>query len=93
MNITNSKWEHNTINIAKNPLEQPPMEIVNISKEAVISYFNDLSRGGSFINKDVKLILVGNSEVGKTTLAKYLNNEIDLDQRTSCNSLVRGKTI
>ncbi len=80
MNITNSKWEQNTINIAKNPLEQPPMEIVNISKEAVISYFNDLSRGGSFINKDVKLILVGNSEVGKTTLAKYLNNEIELDK-------------
>ena len=80
MNITNSKWEQNTINIAKNPLEQPPMEIVNISKEAVISYFNDLSKGGSFINKDVKLILVGNSEVGKTTLAKYLNNEIELDK-------------
>jgi GTPase SAR1 family protein len=56
------------------------MEIVNISKEAVISYFNDLSKGGSFINKDVKLILVGNSEVGKTTLAKYLNNEIELDK-------------
>ncbi|WP_461644269.1 COR domain-containing protein [Labilibaculum euxinus] len=80
MNVTNSKWEQNTINIAKNPLEQPPMEIVNISKEAVISYFNDLSRGGSFVNKDIKLILVGNSEVGKTTLAKYLNNEIDLDK-------------
>ncbi len=80
MNVTNSKWEQNTINIAKNPLVQPPMEIVNISKEAVISYFNDLSKGGSFINKDVKLILVGNSEVGKTTLAKYLNNEIELDK-------------
>ena len=80
LNITNSKWEQNTINIAKNPLEQPPMEIINTGKEAVLSYFNDILKGGSFINKDVKLILVGNSEVGKTTLAKYLNNEIELDK-------------
>ena len=80
LNITNSKWEQNTINIAKNPLVKPPMEIVNTSKEAVLSYFIDISGGKSSINKDVKLILIGNSEVGKTTLSKYLNNEIDLDK-------------
>lgn len=80
LNITNSKWEQSTINIAKNPLEQPPMEVVNTSKEAVLSYFNDISKGKTFINKDVKLILIGNSEVGKTTLSKYLNNEIDLNK-------------
>jgi len=83
LNISNSKWEQSTINVAKNPLEQPPMEIVNIGKAAVINYFSDISFGQSYINKDVKLILVGNSEVGKTTLAKYLNNEIGLDQKHS----------
>ncbi len=55
------------------------MEIINTSKEAVLSYFIDISKGETSINKDVKLILLGNSEVGKTTLSKYLNNEIDLD--------------
>jgi internalin A len=80
LNITNSKWEQNTINVAKNPLQKPPIEIVNIGRNAVINYFEELSTGKSFINKDVKVILVGNSEVGKTTLAKYLDNEKDLDK-------------
>ncbi|MES2592200.1 MAG: COR domain-containing protein [Bacteroidota bacterium] len=83
LNINNSKWEQDTINIAKNPLETPPIEIVNTSKEAVLSYFKDISAGKPFINKDVKLILVGNSEVGKTTLAKYFNKEIDLEKQHS----------
>lgn len=80
LSISNTKWEQNTINIAKNPLEQPPMEMVNIGKGGVINYFDDIAGGQWYINKDVKLILIGNSEVGKTTLAKYLNNEIDLEK-------------
>jgi GTPase SAR1 family protein len=79
LNITNSKWEKNTINVAKNPLAKPPLEIVNIGKKAVLNYFIELSSGRKYINTDVKLILIGNSEVGKTTLAKYLDNEKDLD--------------
>lgn len=79
INITNSKWEQNTINIAKNPLEKPPIQVINTGKDAVLNYFKDITLGKNFINKDVKLILVGNSEVGKTTLAKYLDNEKDLN--------------
>lgn len=79
INISNTKWELFTINIAQNPLVSPPIEIINIGKEAVLSYFKDMIEGKSYINKDVKLILIGNSEVGKTTLAKYLNDEIELD--------------
>ena len=79
INVTNTKWELNTINIAKNPLTKPPLEIINIGKKAVLNYFNELASGRKYINSDVKLILIGNSEVGKTTLAKYLDNEKDLD--------------
>jgi len=78
-NVTNTKWELNTINIAKNPLTKPPLEIINIGKKAVLNYFKELASGRKYINSDVKLILIGNSEVGKTTLAKYLDNEKDLD--------------
>jgi internalin A len=80
LNITNSKWQKNTINITKNPLQKPPIEIVNIGKNAVLNYFTEISGGKNYINKDVKVILVGNSEVGKTTLAKYLDDEKDLDK-------------
>ncbi|MFV0403618.1 MAG: COR domain-containing protein [Bacteroides graminisolvens] len=78
--ISNSKWEVGALNIAKNPLEQPPMTIVNLGKEAVLGVFEDIEKRGRYINKDVKVILVGNSEVGKSTLAKYLDKEIGLDQ-------------
>lgn len=78
--IENSKWKKNTLNVAKNPLELPPMSMVTLGKEAVLSTFKDIKSGGSYINKDVKIILVGNSEVGKSTLVKYLDSEKDLDK-------------
>jgi GTPase SAR1 family protein len=81
LGISNSKWETNTINIASNPLETPPIEVINIGKEAVLGYFRDIKLGKPFINDEIKLILVGNSEVGKTTLAKYLDNEKKLTDR------------
>lgn len=78
--IKNSKWEVGTLNIANNSLEKPPMEIVNLGKEAVLGVFKDIEEGGMYINKDIKVILVGNSEVGKSTLVKYLDKENDLDK-------------
>jgi type I restriction-modification system DNA methylase subunit/GTPase SAR1 family protein len=78
--ISNNKWELNTLNIAKNPLEQPPMEIVSLGKKAVLGLFEDIEKSGRYINKDIKVILVGNSEVGKSTLVKYLNKETDLEE-------------
>jgi len=76
--IKNSKWEVNTINIAKNPLEFPPMEIINLGRLAVLSTITDVNTGTKFVNTDVKIILIGNSGVGKSTLVKYLDKESDL---------------
>lgn len=73
--ISNDKWEKNTLNIAKNPLELPPMEIVTLGKEAVLGVLDDIEKRGRYVNKDIKVILVGNSEVGKSTLVKYLDKE------------------
>lgn len=77
--ISNNKWEVNTLNIAKNPLEQPPMEVVSLGKDAVLGLFADIEKSGRYVNKDIKVILVGNSEVGKSTLVKYLNRETGLE--------------
>ncbi|GAA0875437.1 hypothetical protein GCM10009118_18460 [Wandonia haliotis] len=78
--ISNDKWEINTLNIANNPLEYPSMNFVDIGTEAVIGSFEDIEKRGQYKNKDIKVILVGNSEVGKSTLLKYLNQEIGLDE-------------
>jgi len=77
--ISNNKWEVNALNIAKNPLEQPPIEIVNLGKEAVIRILQDIEKSGRYVNKDIKIILAGNSEVGKSTLVKYLDEEKGLE--------------
>jgi internalin A len=78
--VQNSKWELNTANVAQNPLETPPIEVINIGKEAILSYFRDIQIDTPYTNNEIKLILVGNSEVGKTTMAKYLDNEKDLEK-------------
>lgn len=77
INITNTKWEKNTINIQDNPLNEPNYETINTGKEAVIRYFK--SEWETVVNKEIKLVLVGNSEAGKTTLLRYLAGEKNLD--------------
>jgi len=77
--ISNSKWEVNTLNISKNPLEYPPMEVINMGKETALGILQDIKERGRYINKDIKIILVGNSEVGKSTLLKYLDKEKELE--------------
>nr|WP_314498884.1 COR domain-containing protein [uncultured Chryseobacterium sp.] len=77
--ISNEKWVVNTFNISNNPLEQPPMQIVNLGKEDVLGHFKDIEKSGQYVNNEIKVILVGNSEVGKSTLLKYLDNKIGLE--------------
>ncbi len=78
VDISDSKWLKNTINIENNPLKEPNYETIHTGKEAVLRYFE--SEWKTVVNKELKLVLVGNSEVGKTTLVKYLDGEKDLDK-------------
>lgn len=78
--IMNAKWQPLTINIAKNPLEYPSMDFIELGRNAVLGAFEDIERRGKYINEDVKVILVGNSAVGKSTLVKYLNFEHRFDE-------------
>ena len=91
--ISNDKWEVNTLNIANNPLEYPSMNFVDIGTEAVIGSFDDIKKRGQYKNKDIKVILVGNSEVGKSTLLKYLDQEIGLDEEHLPTLWMDEKTI
>lgn len=73
--IVNSQWEYDTISIAKNNLENPGIEVIDRGKEEVIKMMKINYGVKTFKNNELKLILVGNSETGKTTLTKYLAND------------------
>ncbi|WP_418360345.1 COR domain-containing protein [Sphingobacterium detergens] len=77
IDIADSKWESNIISIAKNPLSVPPAEVVAKGRNHVLAYFNKLEaekeiKLNPYLNSDIKLILVGNSNVGKSTFVEWL---------------------
>lgn len=73
-----------TIRLANNPIQDIPLEIVHSnSSEAIDAYFKDLENQADFV-AEVKLILVGNSTSGKTTLSKILRNKpFDKDEKST----------
>lgn len=62
------------ITLHGNPLEEPPIEIVKQGKEAIRAYFSALEEQGRALN-EVKILLVGDGGVGKTSLVKRLLGE------------------
>ena len=68
------------INLFENPLTTPPMEIVMKGNEAVIRYFEEKKKSKevhkleSYKSKEIKLIIVGNPNVGKTYLSSFLSS-------------------
>ncbi len=89
IDIKDSKWENKTISIARNPLSIPPAEVVAKGKENVLSYFSQLEAENKiqikpFENADIKLIMVGNSNVGKSTFVYWLKtNNVDKNIATT----------
>jgi Leucine-rich repeat (LRR) protein len=68
--------EHeNGINLFNNPLTNPPMEIVEQGNAAILNYFSERSKQ-QFQNTEIKLILIGNSTAGKTSLSRYLRERV-----------------
>jgi GTPase SAR1 family protein len=83
LDIKDSKWETGTISVLNNPLENPKPSVIRGGKKDVIAYFNQTEAESKinlkpFRNRDIKLILVGNSNAGKSTLTKWLKtNKFD----------------
>lgn len=74
MDITwaNILWEaRQSISLDNNPLKNPPPEIVQRGKEAIKAWFEGTKK---YID-EVKVLLVGHGEVGKTTLVKCIKGE------------------
>jgi small GTP-binding protein len=71
------EWEYdlskNGIFLADNPLESPPAEVVKQGTDAVRNYFEAIQKETVRL-LETKLLIVGNGEVGKTTLMRKLKD-------------------
>lgn len=62
------------LDIDDNPLVSPPEEIVKQGKAAVLRFLKDLATQGARELFEVKMLIVGEGETGKTTLWNLLQN-------------------
>lgn len=64
-----------TIYLYGNPIEKPPLEVVNQGKASLKNYFKEINNTGEDILKEAKLLIVGEPGAGKTSLSKKIENE------------------
>jgi len=64
----------NFIFMSENPIESPPIEIIKQGKAAIKAWFAEQKKTVSIPNPYVKLILIGNTTVGKTSLINFITN-------------------
>jgi Leucine-rich repeat (LRR) protein len=57
-----------------NPLENPPLEVCDRGIEAIREYFRQLKEEGEDTLYEAKLLIVGEGEAGKTTLARRIED-------------------
>ncbi|MBL0014961.1 MAG: hypothetical protein IPP17_00650 [Bacteroidetes bacterium] len=71
-------------------LTNPPMGIMTQGNLAILKYWAQMEAEkslGTYINRDVKLVLVGNSDAGKSTLRIFLKDGILSNQHTSTHGM------
>jgi len=75
MEIKWSDYYIDGLNLYRNPLTNPPEEIVKQGKAAIKNYFAEIHiQKDSLLFLECKLLLVGSGDVGKTTLMKKLKD-------------------
>ncbi|MGB1206135.1 MAG: COR domain-containing protein [Chitinophagales bacterium] len=77
--VCNYVLVNNAIDIGGNPLEYPPIEIVEKGRNAIVKYFDDIEKQGKDYLYEAKLLIVGDGGAGKTSLAwkmKKLDSEM-----------------
>lgn len=63
--------------VKDNPVQYPPMEVLLQGKDAILRSFTQVQKGldeklESYQSNEIKIILVGNANVGKTHIAHYI---------------------
>jgi len=62
------------VNLYGNPITIPPIEIIAQGNETILNYFEQLRNQGVDFMYEAKMLIVGEGESGKTTLARKINN-------------------
>ncbi|MGA1839715.1 MAG: leucine-rich repeat domain-containing protein [bacterium] len=57
-----------------NPIEKPPLEVVKRGNEAILNYYTQLETQDKDYLYEAKMLIVGEGEAGKTTLAWKMEN-------------------
>lgn len=72
INWGNKHWSDKGIMIKNCPLTNPPFEIVQQGKKAILNYFAELEKGGEVKGLEAKVMLIGEGQSGKTSLRTRL---------------------
>jgi internalin A len=74
--------------IIKNiPLINPPHHIIENGNEAILRYWQELENKETITNNQTKLIFIGNSRAGKTSLWQFLKDKIYTEQADSTHGI------
>lgn len=62
-------------NLSNNPIEVPPIEVIEQGRHAVLAYFDEVARGETQQLFEAKMLIVGQGNVGKTYLVNRLMHD------------------
>lgn len=63
------------ISLYKNPISNPPLNIVNRGAAEILTYFEQKEKQGSEKHYEARIVIVGEPRAGKTTLFRKLKDE------------------
>lgn len=90
-----------SISVEENPLREPPRNIISGGAESIVSFLKELMKGGEPCLR-MKLMFVGQENVGKTSLLRALASEVksrgdpkskDSDAGVSASIQVSGRPV
>jgi internalin A len=89
INIKNfsAVYDDDGIYVKNCPLAHPPFYIIDNGYGAIHSYFKELENKETITNNQTKLIFIGNSRAGKTSLWQFLKDKIYTEQVDSTHGI------
>jgi len=84
------------INLYNNPIQEPPIDVIEKGRDEILNYFRALEKHGRAPMYESKLMILGQGGAGKTTFAKLQTNpkyivKKDTDQSTLGIDIYKNK--